>query len=256
MSNPSNRRDELRRQQQAAAARQRTNRIIGIGAAVVALVLVAVFIAVLVQNQSNQAAAATVTPPNASAAKNSIVLNPGRAAADAPRVTVYLDYQCPNCKVFEETYGPMLQQEAEAGTWTLENKTLMFMDKNLGNTASTRATIAAACSDVAGRYVPYSAAVYANQAVQEVRGAEGFSQALLRDQLPAQVGITGDQLTQFQQCVDKNATKAFVGAVEKSAYEDGVTGTPTIAVNGKVVDLRQLTSGEPAALKALLLAGK
>lgn len=256
MSKPSNRRDELRQQQQAAAARQRTNRIIGVGAAVVAVILVAVFIAVLVQNQSNQAAAATITPPNASAQKDSIVLNPGKAAADAPVVTVYLDYQCPNCKVFEDTYGALLQTEADAGTWTLEHKTLMFMDKNLSNTASTRATIAAACSDLSGRYTAYSAGIYANQAVAEVRGSEGFSQALLRDQLPAQTGITGDQLTQFQQCVDKNATKAFVEGVEKSAYADGVTGTPTIAVNGKVVDLRNLTSAQPSALKDLLLASK
>lgn len=256
MSQPSNRREELRRQQEAAAARKRTNRIIGFGAAVVAIVLVAVFIAVLVMNQSQQAASATVTPPNASVKKDAIVLNAGKAPADAPRVTVYLDYQCPNCKNFEQSFGPMLAQEAAAGTWTLENKTLTFMDKNLANTASTRAAYAAACSDLTGKYAEYNQAVYAAQATEEVRGSEGYSQAFLRDQLPAQLGITGDSLTKFQQCVDKNATKAFVDAVEKSAYADGVTGTPTIAVNGKIVDLRKLAGDTPAALKDLLLASK
>ena len=252
----SNRRDELRRQQEAAAARKRTNRIIGIGAAVVATILVAVFAVVLVQSQSRQAAAATVTPPNASADKDAIVLNTGKAAAGAPVVTLYLDYQCPNCKVFEDSFGPMLAQEAAAGTWTLENKTLTFMDKNLGNTASSRSAYAAACSDLTGKYGEYNQAVYANQAVQEVRGSEGYSQTLLREQIPAQLGITGEALTQFQQCVDANATKAFVDTVEKSAYADGVTGTPTIAINGKIVDLRNLTGNTPTALKDLLLASK
>lgn len=256
MSNPSNRREQLRQQQQAEAARSRTNRIIAIGAGLVALVLVAVFVVVLVQNQSRQAAAATVTPPNASSARNSIVVNPGKAAADAPRVTLYLDYQCPNCKTFEEAYGSMLLQEAQAGTWTLENKTLTFMDKNLGNSASSRAAYAAACSDLTGKYSEYNAAVYANQATAEVRGSEGYSQSLLRDQIPAQLGVTGEPLTQFQQCVDANATKAFVDTVEKSAYSDGVTGTPTIAINGKTVELGKLTSGAPQALKDLLLASK
>lgn len=256
MSKPatSNRRDELRRQQQAEAARKRTNRIIGIGAAVVAVVLAAVFIVVLVQSQSQQQAAGTVTPPNAAADKQAIVIAKG--ATGAPTVTVYLDYQCPNCKHFEDAYSAMLQQEAQAGTWTLENKTLTFMDKNLSNTASARAAYAAACSDLTGKYNEYNAAVYANQAATEVRGSEGYSPTLLRETIPAQLGITGDSLAQFQQCVDGNATKAFVDGVEKSAYADGVTGTPTIAVNGKIVDLGKLAGNTPADLKNLLLASK
>lgn len=254
MSKQTTRREELRRQQAAAAARKRTNRIAAIGAAIVAVVLVAVFAAVLIQQQSQNAAAATVVPPNASANKNSIVLNPDKAAAGAPRVTLYLDYQCPNCKYFEETYGSMFATEAAAGTWTLENKTMIFMDKNLQNTASTRAAIAAACSDLTGRYADYHNAVFSNQPANEVVGAEGYSPALLRDQIPAALGITGDTLTTFQSCVDKNATKAFVEGVDKSAYNDGITGTPSIAVNGKKLDLAKLTSNEPSALKDLILA--
>lgn len=256
MSQASNRREELRRQQAAAAARKRTNRIMGIGAAVVALVLVAVFAAVLIQSQGQKASASTVTPPNANDAKTAIVMNRVKAPADAPRVTVYLDYQCPNCKYFETDYGPMLQREADAGTWVLESKTLTFMDKNLGNTGSSRAAYAAACSDLTGKYSEYNAEIYNGQSAQEVRGSEGYSNDLLRNQIPAKLGITGDALTQFQQCVDNNATKAFVDGVEKSAYTEGVTGTPSIAVNGKLVDLRKMTGSTPEDLKSLLLASK
>ncbi|WP_232547564.1 DsbA family protein [Propioniciclava soli] len=248
----SNRREQLRRQQEAAERQKKTNRIIGLSAAAVALVLVGVLIFVLVQNMSGNRVGQMA--PEGSA--DSIVLNSTPAPADAPTVTVYLDYQCPNCRVFEETYGDTLLTEANAGTWTLENKTMTFMDNNLQNTASTRAAVGAACSAVVApeTYPQYSMTVYGNQEAQEVRGSEGYSDTLLRDTIPAQVGITGDALTQFQACYDNDATSEFVTNVERSAYSDNVTGTPTIAVNGTIVDLRQLSDPSPEGLRAFLLA--
>lgn len=254
MSKPTNRREELRRQQEQAAARSRMNRIVGIGAAVLAVILAAVIVVVIVQSTSSPSSGA-VTPPNVSAKKDAIVVNPGKAPAGAPTVTLYLDYQCPNCKVFEKAYGAMLQQEADAGTWTLQYKTMTFMDLNLKNTASNRAAMAAACADTVGVYPAYAQAIYDHQAAQEVVGSEGYAQSLLRTDLPATLGVTGEKLTQFQQCVDANATQGFVNTVNKAAYSDGVSGTPSIAVNGKVLDLRKLPSSDPAALKQLILAG-
>ena len=37
----------------------------------------------------------------------------------------------------------------------------------------------------------------------------------------------------------------FVAAVDKAAYADGVTGTPTLTVNGKVLELNQITDFTP-----------
>ncbi|MDN5571403.1 MAG: DsbA family protein [Propionibacteriaceae bacterium] len=251
-SSTSNRREQLRRQQEAAERQKKTNRIIGLSAGAVALVLVGVLIFVLVQNMGGNRVA-QVAPQGST---NSIVVNTTPAPESAPTVTIYLDYQCPNCRTFEESYGDMLASEADAGTWTLQNKTMTFMDNNLQNTASSRAAIGAACSAVVApeMYPQYNMGVYQNQSPAEVRGSEGYSDELLRDSLPAQVGITGESLTQFQSCYDNQATRDFVSTVERSAYDDGVTGTPTISVNGTVLDLRQLTDGSPAALKALILA--
>lgn len=258
-SNASNRRDQLRRQQEAQAKQQRTTRIIGVVAGVLALMLIFVFGYVIWTSTQNKAPdqgatplAAQITPPNANADKNGLVI--GEGAAGSPTVTMYLDYQCPNCRTFELSYGEMLDQEAKAGTWTLQNKTMTFMDNNLQNTASTRAALAASCAATVDHYSEYSVEVYNNQSVQEVRGSEGYSDELLRATIPAKVGITGDQLTSFQACYDGKATQDFVAAVDKGAYADGVTGTPSVAVNGKLLNLSNLKDASPAGLKAFILA--
>ncbi len=258
-SNASNRRDQLRRQQEAQVKQQRTTRIIGVVAGVLAVVLIGVFGYVIWTSTQNKAPeqgatplAAQITPPNANADKNGLVI--GEGAAGSPTVTMYLDYQCPNCRTFELTYGEMLDQEAKAGTWTLQNKTMTFMDNNLQNTASSRAAYAAACAATVDHYKEYSLEVYNNQAVQEVPRSEGYSDKLLRETIPATVGITGDKLTSFQSCYDGRATQEFVKATDKGAYDDKVTGTPSMAVNGKLVNLSLLKDQTPAGLKAFILA--
>lgn len=240
MNNAANRREQLRREQEAQARQKRVTRFLGIGAAALALILVGVFAFVLIQGQ--QARAGAVTPPNATAAKDGLVVSPGNAAEGAPQVAVYLDYQCPYCALFETQFGPKLVELAGAGEISLTQHTMSFMDNNLGNTSSTRAAIAATCSDVSGKHTEYNAAVFAKQPTAETKGVEAYSDTLLRDTLPAQVGITGEALTQFQQCYDQRLTEDFVAGIDKAAYGKNVTGTPTVLVNGKVLDLQTLST--------------
>lgn len=245
MNNAANRREQLRREQEAQARQKRVTRLLGIGAAVLAVILVGVFAFVLIQGQ--QARAGAVTPPNATPARDGLLVSPGNAAEGAPQVAVYLDYQCPYCALFETQFGPKLVDLAEAGDISLTQHTMSFMDNNLGNTSSTRAAIAATCSDVSGKHTEYNAAVFANQPTAETKGVEAYSDTLLRDTLPAQVGIAGEALTQFQQCYDQRLTEDFVKGIDKAAYGKNVTGTPTVLVNGKVLDLQTLST--PDALK-------
>ena len=254
MSNPStSRRAELERQRQAQAKKSQVNRAIGIGAAILALVLGGILVAVLLQSRPGVPLGPTVAavkPPNGTAKADGIVLNPGKAKPGAPVVSVYVDYQCPVCKQFEESFGPTLAAMGEAGEIELVNRTMVFMDKNLKNTASTRSAIGAACADAAGVYPAYNEAVFAAQPATETIGAPGYSDALLRDEIPAKLGLTGEKLTTFQQCYDGRATADFVTSVDKAAYAAGVTGTPTLMVNGKTIPNNSLTSIE--ALKAAI----
>ena len=263
-SNATNRREQLRQQQEAAARQsKRTTRIIAAVAGLLALVLIGVLVYAFVSQppaaprpagspSATTPLAAQITPPNANADKDGLIVAKG--AEGSPTVTMYLDYQCPNCRTFELNYGQMLDQEAQAGIWTLENKTMTFMDSNLQNTASSRAAVAAACAATVDHYKEYSLEVYNNQSLQEVKQSEGYSDKLLRETIPATVGITGEQLTSFQSCYDGRATQEFVKATDKGAYDDKVTGTPSMAVNGKLVNLSLLKDQSPAGLKAFILA--
>lgn len=264
MSTNANRREQLRRQQEATARAQRTRRLVGIFAAAVAVALVAILVYALVNRPGtppttaaaspspSAALAAQVIPEGASADGNALVVAQGRPGS--PTVTLYLDYQCPNCRTFEEQFGPMLTDAAHTGDWTLQYKTMTFMERNLSNTASTRAAIGAACAADAGAYETYHEEVYSNQATREVRGGEGYPDELLRATIPAAAGITGDELTAFQACYDGRATQDFVAKVNDSAMADGVQGTPTLAVNGKPIDFNEVDPFTPDGLKAHLLA--
>lgn len=245
------RREQLRQAQLAKAKSQRLTRIVAIGAGILAVVLVAVFAVVLVQQMGANQVASSVTPPNATAAKDGIVTNPGKAKEGAPVVALYLDYQCPVCSQFESLYGGALGALAEAGDIELQYRTMIFLDNNLRNDSSVRAAIGAACADVSGAYAAYHQAVFANQPAVE---GDGYTTELLRDTIPGEVGITGDALTGFQQCYDDKATQGFVQGTNEAGFKAGVNGTPTMMVNGKVIDLETIGATDPANLGALIQA--
>ena len=249
-----NNRERLRQAQADAAKQQRLNRIIGVGAAILVVVLIAVFIGVLVQNQSHQAASnsSAVTPPNATSDGKAVAISPGVAKQGAPLVELFFDYQCPYCKLLETTYGSSFTSLAASGDIELHYRTMSFLDASLGNDASVRAGIAATCADEVGKYSAFHNEIYAEQPETE---GEGYTDDALRDSIPAKVGITGDDLTTFQSCYDKQATKTFVTTMGDLGVQDlqAVTkqvSTPTVFVNGKNLSLNDL--GDPSGLLDLI----
>ena len=242
-------REQLRRNQAAQAKQQRLTRIIGVGAGVLVVVLIGVFIGVLVQNQARTATTSSATPPNATSAKDGIVILPGKAKAGAPVVELFFDYQCPNCKQFEGAYGASLKSLAEAGEIALHYRNMTFLDNNLNNDASLRAGIGAACSDFAGKYSEFHDQIFANQPAKE---GDGYSDDVLRDSIPAAVGISGADLTTFQACYKNQTTKAWVSGSNEAAAKDGVNSTPSVRVNGKDLPLQTIGGVAPAGLGDLI----
>ena len=248
-SSGSNRREQLRALQEAQARQRRNRRIIGIVAAAVAVVLVFVvgYFAVTSMSSNNSTSNSQVAP-NATESKDGIVMNPGKAKQGVPTIDVYLDYQCPICRVFEARLAPTLLQLADAGDIKLVNHTMTFMDDNMKNTASSRAAYAATCADSFGAYSAFNTAVFEHQQAQEIPGSVGYEDSLLRQTIPTAVGISGDNLAKFQQCYDQRSTKTFVDGIDQAAYKNGVTGTPTIKRNGQVLRVipQPLQDGTPA----------
>ena len=241
------RRAQLRAAQIAEANRQKNKRI-AIIAVSVAVVIALIVVIVLVVNRTN-AARVEASPPDANSDLSGIVVHPGAAQPDAPLVSMFLDYQCPACANFERTYGATLDQLATDGEIQLEYRTMTFLDANLGNDSSARAANAAACADLTGRYSEYHNTIFANQPSNE---GTGYTDAQLTGAFATQAGITGAELEEFTTCYDQRRFSGFVNSVDREAGRSGVTGTPTLRVNGTDLDLSALT-GDPASLRTEIL---
>jgi protein-disulfide isomerase len=228
---------------QAAAPRQGANKAV-IGAVVAVLVVVAVIVAVALGARGSGTATPGATSPAASALPvgatgpvGGIVVNPGKARTGAPTLDLYEDFQCPICGQLEKLFGAQIRSLAAAGDITLVTHTMSFLDDTLKNDSSLRAASAAACAADAGRFGPYHDAVYAGQPAKE---GQGYTDAQLEG-FARTAGITGSALSTWQQCVKSGQHTAYVQAVQTQSEKDGVFGTPTLKLNGKVLDLQKLT---------------
>lgn len=263
MSNQSmSRREALRAQQEAQARAARNRKLMGLGVGLVAVILAVVMIVVGIGAlSSGQTQQGTWYPKNVTETKDGVILFAGTPKEGAPTIDLYLDFQCPICKVSEEKYAAALQQLAASGDIKVVQHTLTFMDNNLRNTGSSRAANAASCSDNAGQYAPMTAAIFANQETQETVGSIGYTDTLLRETLPAQLGIAGADLTAYQQCYDTKAPAPFHAALAEASYNKGVTGTPTYTRNGVKLAVNALASATVPEttveqFKSLVLTGK
>jgi protein-disulfide isomerase len=210
----------------ARAAEQRRRRTVVGGVVAAVVVVVAVVVAIVVQTGRTSTAADAASPGNLSAGGNGYTFSVGTGPVT---VDVYEDFQCPNCKAFEDAAGSTLEELQQAGTVTIVYHGMAFLDSSQNDDYSTRALNAAAvvASDAGtAAYQQFHDLLYANQ--PDERTGSGLTD----DQLVAyaqQAGATGEDVaTDIRDLVYgdwvKNATD--------QASQDGVTGTPTVFVDG------------------------
>lgn len=225
------RREALRQQQEKDEQRAKRNRRVLFAAlAAVAVVVIAILAVVIVQSmQDNQESSANrQTPPSATPEGGIQMTSQGAEPADnAPHLVIYQDFQCPACASREEAFGPATLELIDNGDITVEIRTAYFLDDMLQNDSSERAALAAAAADAVGKYREYHATIYENQPAQE---GVGYTDQQLRVDFPAQAGITGDDLTKFQELYDSRAFQDFVELSDKTFRDEGITGTPTYVV--------------------------
>ncbi len=243
------RRAQMRAAQIAQAKKQKNQRIAIIAVAAVVTIALVVGVFLLV-NRFNDSQAASA-PPSANANQSGMKVWSGNAKPNAPVVALFLDYQCPACANFERNFGSSLEGLAKSGDIQLEYRTMTFLDTNLRNDSSTRAANAAVCADVAGHYAEYHNAVFAHQPSQE---GNGYTNDNLTKDFTAQAGITGEALDQFNSCYANKRFSSFVNKVDDEAGRSGVTGTPSIQVNGKTLDMNKLTTPDSLRTEIMALA--
>lgn len=230
------RRDVLREQQAAQARKKRTGRILAIVAGVLALAIIAVVAVVVIQDQRTKREAERLqsgqqlTPPNA-VGTDAILVNPEQGKNAKYTLNLYVDYQCPVCKQAEGLYGNVWKQLADEGFIKLQIHTMTFMSQNLKNDDSVQLAVGAACADLRGKYWEFHNTAYEFQPEKETQA--GYDETDIEKTIAQKAGIAGADYDQWKRCLDGNQTATFVTAVDENASKSGVTGTPTLKVNGK-----------------------
>lgn len=251
------------RQAKIQAASKKTgggaNKIV-VGAVVLIVAIVAVVGAVVWQQQSARervTAGGNAVPAGTQMGQGFRAFADVTAAPNAPRVDLFVDFQCPACKQFETALSPTFRELAQEGKITLVYHVKNFLDDNLGNDASTRAAIGAFCAADAGAFEKYLDLVYENQPSEE---GQGWTDAQLTD-FAKGAGLSGDALSTWQQCFDLRKYEKYVNSVEQQSFADGVRGTPTFKINGveqKLQDFAGATDTgkvyDPAKLVAAIQA--
>ncbi len=160
-------------------------------------------------------------------------------------VDLYEDFQCPNCKTFEDESGSTLAQLVADGTVQARYHGMAFLDTSANDDYSTRALNAAAVVvATAGpdAFQTFHDLLFANQP------AEGGS-GLTDDQLVAYADQAGASGGTVEQDIRDLTYGDWVATATDQASKDGVTGTPTVFVDGtKLADLS--SDGLTAAVAA------
>jgi protein-disulfide isomerase len=154
------------------------------------------------------------------------------ASTTAPQLEVWEDFQCPSCKLTEDANGAHIVELARGGTVNVLWRPTTFLDDNLSNDSSLRATAAWGCAIDAGKAVEYHAAVFAAQPATE---GDGFTDAqLLR--LGTQSGISGAARTTFKACVAEGRYQGWAKNSTAAFHKAQVAGTPAAYLDGHQLD--------------------
>lgn len=211
------------------AAARKTNWVaIWISAAVVVAIAV---IAVLVVQMNRQAVSLAESPASAVVDEETGAI----ALGDGPNVLEeYLDFMCPFCEEYHETYGEEVAQLVEDGEVTLNVHPISILDRySNGTQYSTRAASAVYCVAEANPDAVYP-----------------FIDALFRDQpREGSDGLTDDHLAGL---ASEAGVEDAASCIAEGEYMDYVTrmtletpvapgatdiGTPTILLNDEFVSL-------------------
>lgn len=162
----------------------------------------------------------------------------------APVVTVFEDFQCPACAQLEGAIGATLNELAADGKIQLNYRIMNFLDEMTGGTQSTPVANGAFCAADQGKWQEFHDAAFAEQY------PEGTSVSVEQIAAFARTAQVPD-LDAWTACTESAPYSTFVADSNAAATTDGVTGTPTVWIDGKPVALRDIIT--PAGLRAAIV---
>ncbi|HXF40430.1 MAG TPA: thioredoxin domain-containing protein [Blastocatellia bacterium] len=142
---------------------------------------------------------------------------PSRGGRDASVLIVeFSDFQCPYCKQATSTLKQVLQSYGESVRLVFKHTPLPI------HADAFKAAQAAVCADKQGKFWEYHDRL-------------SSLNALSTDALRKEAAELGLEMTEFNSCLDSEASRAAVLKDMKEARQADVQGTPTFVINGKVI---------------------
>jgi len=166
----------------------------------------------------------TVTPENLPNPNGQTLGDPNAKVT----IDVFEDFQCPACKQFSEQIEPLIIQNLVAtGKAKYVYHNYPFIDGRTTDSGgeSDQAANASMCAREQGKFWEMKAIIYANW--------NGENQGSLRNnRLVTMAENIGLDMTAFNKCFDANTYKNDIQADFDLGNQMGVSGTPSVFVNG------------------------
>ncbi|WP_060574271.1 DsbA family protein [Pseudonocardia sp. EC080625-04] len=171
----------------------------------------------------NNQPADVVVPQNATAQG----ISTGNAAA-AKKIDIYLDFQCPACKQFQQLSGSTIDELRDSGQAEVIYHPIAILDNTSPDRFSSRSAAAAGCVAEAGAFPQWEKLMYENQPRERDAGLTTAQMAQLAQQAGAQGDVTS--------CIEDERFEPWAQSITQQAFQAEVQSTPTVKVDGQTID--------------------
>ncbi|OSP41912.1 hypothetical protein B7767_18365 [Streptomyces sp. 13-12-16] len=233
------------REKQKKAEKRRRGLIVG--ASVLCVLGLAAVIGVIAANSGGDdesEASGPVVAPSGALGKDGLAIPVGKESAKAT-LTVWEDFRCPACKVFEQNYSPTIHELTESGRLKVEYHLVTLIDSGLGGTGSRNAANAAACAQDAGKFAAYHDVLFENQPPES---DDAFADDGKLIELAGKVD--GLDTPAFRACVEDGTHNSWVAKSHEAFRKGGFSGTPTVMYEGR--NINQDRSMTPEKFKQMV----
>lgn len=150
------------------------------------------------------------------------VVEPGTAeSSDEPvQIVVWQDFDCVHCAEFEEAHSGDLSEAVESGDATVEYRTVNFLDSATYYSSRASAAFYEVANQVGSQEaLDFQAEMFTHQ------GTGGLDD----DQI---IDIASSHGADIREAMESNTWRPMVDYTSAQAQADGITGTPTVMIDG------------------------
>ncbi|MGW0392392.1 DsbA family protein [Streptomyces sp. NPDC003042] len=249
-------REKLRIEREKQAKKARARRQLVVAGAVVGVLALAGGVGYLIVQASQpdyweKAATAELVKPKNTEGENGTTVVIGKAEAKKT-LELYEDSRCPACATFEQSVGEQVKKDVDAGKYKLQYFGATFIDNGVKGEGSKNAlsALGAALNVSPQAFLDYKAALYSKELHPE-ETVDSFAKddylVKVADTVPALKGNA-----EFKKAVEDGTYDRWAMEMSKAFGKSGVTGTPTLKMDGKKIDTPRTPEAFTAAIDKAL----